>query len=668
MGLSIPQNLGVPMIAAAAFGILSHNLYFIHGEHHNTAVRIAQLSILAPIALTILLTRLSSLTFLTASLTTLTLSTTYLLSLWTSMLIYRAFFHRLRSFPGPSFAKLTKFWHVLQLGSFDNYKRLDRWHATYGDYVRIGPSELSIVDPEAVDAIMGAKSSCTKSAWYDMGNPLVSLHQCRDRATHDKRRRVWDKGFSMKALDSYESRVTSFANDLVTQLKSFGGKPLNSSLWFNYYSFDVMGELAFGQSFDMLKTGEKHNAIKLLHEGQRPLGIFSPMPWLMMIMMQIPGASAGYNRWLAYCEEFAQKRKAMKMEERDIMSWLLEADPMSSDPFKEHMWLVGDARLIIVAGSDTTAASLTYLFYHLASDSSLVEKLRKELQPLVKPDGTFDNKELQNAEYLNGVINETLRLHPPVPSGVSRVTPKEGLVVGEKRIPGETIVSVPLWTVGRSPKAWRQPLDFIPERWSSKPELIINKSAYAPFSVGRYGCIGKNLALMELRTVAALLVTKFDISFAPGETGNNLLEKSEDYFTIGLESLILITIFYSSNANKPSQDTTPPPPYSSIPSTSPSSPRTQILASSTPQWTWTTAQCREWLEAVLVHYMGFYSGAAVDKALEMEGFGPNIYLRSKGEWIELLGEENGKGVYAMLLAVRDQEGAVPEGVMVGHGY
>lgn len=72
-----------------------------------------------------------------------------------------------------------------------------------------------------------------------------------------------------------------------------------------------MGELAFGQSFDMLKTGEKHEAIKLLHEGQRPLGIFGSMPWLMMIMMRIPGAGAGYHRWLAYCEEFAQKRKAV---------------------------------------------------------------------------------------------------------------------------------------------------------------------------------------------------------------------------------------------------------------------------------------------------------------------------------------------------------------------
>jgi hypothetical protein len=114
------------------------------------------------------------------------------------MLIYRAFFHRLGSFPGPPLAKLSKFWHVAQLGKLDNYKRLDRWHIQYGDFVRIGPSELSIVHPDAVEAIMGARSTCTKGPWYDGGNPLVSMHQCRDRALHDKRRRVWDRGFSIK--------------------------------------------------------------------------------------------------------------------------------------------------------------------------------------------------------------------------------------------------------------------------------------------------------------------------------------------------------------------------------------------------------------------------------------------------------------------------------------
>lgn len=229
----------------------------------------------------------------------------------------------------------------------------------------------------------------------------------------------------------------------------------------------------------------------------------------------------------------------MEVKERDIMSWLLEADPMSTDPHENHMWLVGDSRLIIVAGSDTTASTLTHIFYHIAREPSNGEKLRQELASLRREDGSFDTKDLGNADHLNGMINEALRLHPPVPSGLSRQTPPEGLMIGNTEVPGDTIVSVQLFTVGRSEKAWERPLDFVPERWYSKPDMIRNRNAYAPFSIGRYGCIGKNLALMELRTVTAQLMTKFDFSFAPGEDGSKLLNECEDYFTLGLADLNL---------------------------------------------------------------------------------------------------------------------------------
>lgn len=124
---------------------------------------------------------------------------------------------------------------------------------------------------------------------------------------------------NISALESYESRVKGYANDLVDKIESFNGKPLNASLWFNYYSFDVMGELAFGKSFDMLARGEKHYAIELLSEGTRPVGIFSPMPWLMILMTRIPGLSAGYQRWIAFCEEQAENRKRVVLPSQHVL-------------------------------------------------------------------------------------------------------------------------------------------------------------------------------------------------------------------------------------------------------------------------------------------------------------------------------------------------------------
>ena len=70
---------------------------------------------------------------------------------------------------------------------------------------------------------------------------------------------------------------------------------------------------------------------------------------------------------------------------------------------------------------------------------------------------------------------------------------------------------------------------FIPDRWTSQPELIKNKDAFAPFSIGPYGCIGKNLAYMEIRLLTTNIIRQFDVKLAEGETGEKLLMGTKDH-------------------------------------------------------------------------------------------------------------------------------------------
>ena len=111
--------------------------------------------------------------------------------------------------------------------------------------------------------------------------------------------------------------------------------------------------------------------------------------------------------------------------------------------------LQGDSRLIIVAGSDTTAATLVHLFYHIATQKGLIQRLRKELDSLVNPGEKIENVKIQDAPILNGAINEALRLNPPVPSGVFRKTPKEGVEIGGVYIPGDTVIQMPQYAMAR---------------------------------------------------------------------------------------------------------------------------------------------------------------------------------------------------------------------------
>jgi cytochrome P450 len=223
------------------------------------------------------------------------------------------------------------------------------------------------------------------------------------------------------------------------------------STWFNLYSFDVMGDLAFGKSYNMLESGEKHWSLKLLGEGMDPLGFNFPI-WFFRLLTAIPGATTGFFKFINYCcQQLDDRMKIDKMENPDIMATLLEHHRKNSpqDRAAELRMLQGDSRLIIVAGSDTTAATLVHLFYHLARDQSLVQNLREELGPLLEKDGSVHQSKIVDAKLLKGAINETLRLHPPVPSGVFRDTPQEGIYVKGTFVPGNTTVRMPQWAMAR---------------------------------------------------------------------------------------------------------------------------------------------------------------------------------------------------------------------------
>lgn len=82
--------------------------------------------------------------------------------------------------------------------------------------------------------------------------------------------------------------------------------------------------------------------------------------------------------------------------------------------------------------------------------------------------------------------------------------------------------------------------EFIPERWYSRPELIKDHTAFAPFAKGTWQCIGKHLALMELRTLTAKILLEYDVSLADGEDGSKLLHQSKDHFSMTPAPLELV--------------------------------------------------------------------------------------------------------------------------------
>lgn len=144
-----------------------------------------------------------------------------------------------------------------------------------------------------------------------------------------------------------------------------------------------------------------------------------------------------------------------------------------------------------------------------------------------------DNNLSRPCPLLDAIINESMRLWPSIFFASQRVTPPSGLSINGHVIPGNIIVQIPPFALNRDPRNFIRPDEFIPERWTTRPELILNRAAFMPFSTGPYGCVGKGLALMELRCVVGRVVADFDVKLPEGFAEEKYWEGVRDHFTAG---------------------------------------------------------------------------------------------------------------------------------------
>lgn len=295
--------------ASAITGVSSHLLWFIHGEHDFSTFRYLGLMILHHAVGYYALTRLGGEATREAVGVLAVTTASYLCATFASILTYRLLFHKLNKFPGPLSWRLTKFAQLVKNMDFLGFRHIDELHKQYGTIVRVGPSEISIIDPSAVHPLLGPSSLCRKALWYEMVKPLVSLQQCRDKKAHDFRRKFWNEGFNAQSLRQYESRVSKYADKLLQRLSRSTQEPVNVTKWFHYFSFDLMGDLAFGESFGTLETGQDHQAISLMNAGLKYMNVAVAAPWFFYLMGLNPAILSPVLKFNSWSNEQVEKRK-----------------------------------------------------------------------------------------------------------------------------------------------------------------------------------------------------------------------------------------------------------------------------------------------------------------------------------------------------------------------
>ncbi|XP_014558733.1 hypothetical protein COCVIDRAFT_36033 [Bipolaris victoriae FI3] len=388
----------------------------------------------------------------------------------------------------------------------------------------IGPREISIYDPSAIQPLLGFSSSTTKGPFYNVMEK--SLHLNRDKVFHRQRRRVWDNGMK-ESLATFSPLVEEFTEKLLAQLHKQNGEPIELLRYCSYYSYDVMSKLAFGDSMGFVEGKQSEVAASILNTFNSSLsvmGLMYHMPWLMNTLGVVTSIAGPMKEWQDWSVSQMKQRIARKDGKADFVGHLIKNTPENTAGLE---LLYGESRLIISAGSETTSSALTFTLMQLATNPKYVDAIRKEFRDCV----SFNcNRPLPT---LDAVIQESMRLWPSIFFAPQRVTPPSGLHINSHFIPGNTIVQMPPFATFRDSRNFVKPDEFVPERWTSQPELVLNKNAFIPFSTGPYNCVGKTLANMELRSVIARVVNEFDLRLPDGFVAEQYWDGIKDQFTAG---------------------------------------------------------------------------------------------------------------------------------------
>jgi hypothetical protein len=243
----------------------------------------------------------------------------------------------------------------------------------------------------------------------------------------------------------YLPRLQALTNLMLKKITDDGSKNDNRILinhWLTCFSFDVMGELGYSKSYGCLETGVIHQGIIDMEIAIAAGVIISPLPWLVRIIISIIGTPKYLEGLTNFAATALAERKATPVQRPDVLQYVFDSKhPLSAAEELE------DTMLLQLGGSDTTNSTLIFCMYRLAVNRNVQAALRKELESAVNGAYDFHWDLLQGLPLLEAVINETLRMHPPVPGGMPRFTPPDGVKFGDIYIPGNTSVSCPTWSI-----------------------------------------------------------------------------------------------------------------------------------------------------------------------------------------------------------------------------
>jgi cytochrome P450 len=250
-------------------------------------------------------------------------------------------------------------------------------------------------------------------------------------------RGLLSNSFNEDALRTQYPIIRQHADTLVRQLRtiaentrsSTSASVVNMTDWLNFFTMDVISDLAFGEPFGCLANGEYHDWVRTLFMYLKFMSLAAVpryYPWLEWILMKLIPSSVmqGVEKHQKYADERINNRLDTVTQRSDFMSAFMKKNHNFSVMSRKE--ILSTFNFVIIGGSETSATVLTGLFSHLGSNHAVRNKLCTEIRASFAKEDDINYDSIIGLPYLEAVLNEGLRMCNPIPCGLPRTTPKGG--------------------------------------------------------------------------------------------------------------------------------------------------------------------------------------------------------------------------------------------------
>ncbi|KAI5926239.1 cytochrome P450 [Camillea tinctor] len=420
-------------------------------------------------------------------------------------IVYNVYSHPLRHYPGPKLSAASSILHARMIIRGQLHREIAELHAKYGDVVRITPNELSFVHYDAWKDIFGHRKSGQGEHSKDpiFTAPLASTIIGAGRDDHRRLRRILSHGFSAQAMLDQQPMINGYIDLLIRELHENvrgSSQALDMVSWYNWTTFDIMGDLAFGEPFGCLENTDYHPWVAAVFGAVKRnalLSLTGRFPLIASLLVKMIPRSV-----LRKAKEHddltrvkVDKRLDLGTSRPDFIQAMLSKGDlsMSKEEIYNNSGLIG-------AGSEATATALSGTTYLLTTHPAVLAKLTEEVRTSFPSESDMNIHSVQKLPYMLAVLDEALRLHPPSPIANLRRVQAGGDIICGQHVPDGVIR-----------RTFYLPDSFIPERWLDEERFANDKKdMLQPFSYGPRNCIGKNLAYVEMRIVLARVLWNKD--------------------------------------------------------------------------------------------------------------------------------------------------------------